>query len=135
MWAWEFPRPDRNALGTYIHTQWKINHQFVKQILIIGLRQRVAVVVYFQYDLPEAIGLPDVICNLDNLLIPNSWKTIAAYKYKHDVKRMATSPTRGAVDNDKIIILTETYNAQTLRDDSLSNLNTAYGIGFTMTYE
>ena len=37
----------------------------------------------FHYDLPQSISLPDnVICYVDNIVIPNSWKTIDANNNK-----------------------------------------------------
>lgn len=88
----------------------------------------------FQCDLPEAISLPyNDLCYRDNIVIPNSWKTIDACNNKLDVGNSATG-TGAPIDTDKIITVGENKAyAQTLRYKLLSKLTAAFGNVFTLT--
>ena len=75
---------------------------------------------------------------IDNVVIPNSWKTIDAYNNKLYVKRTATGGTGGFIDIFKIITLTEnSYSATTLRTELQTQLNREFGgtTAITVTYD
>ena len=82
----------------------------------------------FYIDLPESISIPDnTVCFADNVVIPNSWKTVDAYNNKLYVRR--TKIASGNLSQIyKIIELSENnYSATTLRDHLTTLLNDAFG--------
>ena len=82
----------------------------------------------FYIDLPESISIPDnTVCFVDNVVIPNSWKTIDAYNNKLYVRR--TKIVSGTLSHVyKVIQLAENnYSATTLRDHLTTQLNNAFG--------
>jgi len=90
----------------------------------------------FIIDLPENISLPnDTVCFVDNVVIPNSWKTIDASNNKLYVKRTATGA--GVINTYKIITLSENnYSATTLRTELQTQLNNEFdGTDATITYD
>jgi len=90
----------------------------------------------FYIDLPESISIPnDIVCFVDNVVIPNSWKTIDSYNNKLYVKR--TSTGAGVINTYKIITLTENnYSATTLRTELQTQLNNEFdGTDCTVTYD
>jgi len=94
----------------------------------------------FHYDLPQSISLPDnVICYVDNIVIPNSWKTIDANNNKL-YARLTVYPSGGGgapVKTSRIITLTENiYNAQTLRTELATQLSAAFApTSVAITYD
>jgi len=82
----------------------------------------------FYIDLPESISIPDnTVCFIDNVVIPNSWKTIDSSNNKLYVKRTATGT--GVINLFKVITLTEnSYSATTLRAELQTQLNNEFGI-------
>ena len=91
----------------------------------------------FYIDLPENISLPnETVCFVDNVVIPNSWKTVDAYNNKLYVKRTATGGS-GAIDTFKIISLSENnYSPTTLKTELQTQLNNEFvGTDATVTYD
>lgn len=91
----------------------------------------------FYYDIPESRSIGDnVICYVDNVVIPNSWKAIDAYHNCLYIKR-ANIVRGNLVTIFKIVTLTENnYNTLTLRDELQAQLSNAFGgsILRTLTY-
>ena len=89
----------------------------------------------FEYEIPQSVSLPDnTICFLDNIVIPNSWKTIdennnRLYVRKYDASSNTTT--------DRILMLEpNNYNAQTLLTQLKDVINTVFPnfIASTSTY-
>jgi len=86
----------------------------------------------FEYEIPQSVSLPDnTICYLDNIVIPNAWKTIDENNNKLYVRGTTSSG-----NNDAIVGLApNNYNTTTLRDELQKQLRVVYGNNVNVTYD
>ena len=85
----------------------------------------------FEYEIPQSVSLPDnTICYLDNIVIPNSWKTI-----DENNNRLYVRGTTSSGNNDAIIgLTTNNYNTTTLREELQKLLRLVYGDTVVVAY-
>jgi len=92
----------------------------------------------FEYEIPQSVSLPDAtICYLDNIVIPNSWKTIDSNNNRLYVRVSAAGPPGQApANNDAIVGLTaNNYSTTTLRVEIEAQLRQVYGNSISVTYD
>lgn len=90
----------------------------------------------FEYEIPQSVSLPDnTICYIDNIVIPNSWKTIDANNNRLYVRTtIYGGPNNQPMTGDRIVLLTpNNYNTTALRAELAEPFK--YTNGITVTYD
>ena len=90
---------------------------------------------HLKFELNENLDVPDnCVCQLDNIVIPNSWLTTNNNNNNTlYVRSIQENPI--ALDDRIMSITPNNYSAQLLRDEVQEQLNQTYDAGrFTVTY-